>query len=100
MRIILLLLPILFLQGCMFTKTVYVPVVEIKYENIPTVLLVDDIEIPEPPEREKFIKANPIEREQMLTKVVIDLYSSMKLYKLKLANIAEFDDNASKIVKE
>ena len=99
MRFLLILISTIFLfTGC--TKKIYVPVVTIKYETIPKVLLIDDVNVTRPPNKIEFINANPISRTLLLSNTIIDLYSSIRLYKLKLKDIREYNFKLQKLVKE
>ena len=64
------------------TKTVYLK----PSDNI----LTDDIILPTPPNKEEFINARPMKREQMLTFYIIDLLKTIKKYKVKNKNIIEW----------
>jgi PBP1b-binding outer membrane lipoprotein LpoB len=89
MRYLLIVMAIFFLSGCV--KKVYVPVVSTRYEEIPNDLIKDDISLPKPPDRESFVNSGPIERGSMLTSTVMDLYSTIRLYKLKLKHISDYN---------
>jgi len=62
-----------------------------KYKTIviqpPRQLYEDNIDIPTPPNKYEYVKADPITRERMLTKYVIDLLSVIKKYRIKLNSI-------------
>ena len=99
MRIILIISFMFLFTGCVKkvyipvekVKKVYVPMVETKYKSLPSKLLEDDVYVPSPPDKVKYLNANSNIRNRMLTKTVIDLYSSIKLYKVKLKVIRYFD---------
>lgn len=73
------------------TKTVYLK----PSDNI----LKDDITVPTPPDKEEFIEAKPMEREQMLTFYIIDLLKTIKKYKIKNKNIMEWYKEANVSIK-
>ena len=97
--IILVLIVTFFVTGCS-EKKIYVDRPIIKYEKLPNVLLVDDVNVTRPPNREVFVKAGPLEREALLTTTIIDLYSSIKKYKNKIEYIKEYNDAVSELNKE
>ena len=99
MRFILLLIGTIFLfTGCV--KKIYIPVVETKYERTPDILLVDDINVTKPPNKKEFVDATPIGRSVLLSNTVVDLYSSIYLYKLKLKDIREYNEKLDKLAEE
>ncbi len=89
MRVIISsLLLLIMMTGCA-TKTEIKEVRVVKKIKLipPKKLINDDIALPEPPNKEKYIKSGPITRENMLTFYIIDLLSVIKEYKLKLKSI-------------
>ena len=79
---------LLILTGCS-TRTEIKKVRVVKRIKLspPKKLIEDDINIPEPPNKTKYIKSGPIRRENLLTFYIIDLLSTIKEYKLKLKSI-------------
>ena len=96
---VLFVLTVISLAGCSAKTKVKVLPVKV-YEPLPRELLVDDIIVPRPPDRETFINSDPIERELMLSNKLIDLYKVISQYKLKLKGIRNYDTNISNTSKK
>jgi len=92
---LLLFIPLVFFLGCA-TKTEYQVVYKTKvvYLKPSDALLNYKIEVPAPPDKEEYINATPIEREQMLSSYIIDLLKTIKEYKIKENNLIQwYKDN-------
>jgi len=90
----------LFLTGCYQEPVIkYVPVTTTKYVSIDKHLLDNNITLPIPPNRDKYIHATPNQRTRMLTNHIIDLYSVIKDYKLKLKHIKQYNNKMIKLYK-
>ena len=63
-------------------------------------LLVYDIPLPSPPDIEAYLAANPVNRERMLTRQIIMLYSAIGKYKSKALALRKYHDEMSQVVKE
>ena len=59
----------------------------------PAELMIDNIEVPVPPNSETYIGANPINRERILTRQIIMLYSTIGKYKSRMSNITAYHDD-------
>jgi len=89
---------IFMLSGCS-EKIVKVPVEVPVYKGIPKTLLIDDINLPEPMDKKTYLKANPIEREIMLTTYINKLFNTIGSYKIKLLQIHNLDKKNRIIVE-
>ena len=83
------------LTGCS-KKEVFVPVVKVKHHFIPDELLLDDINITVPPDRDTVINASPIEREILFRDMIINLYKDIGKYKVRIKTISVY----TKYIKE
>ena len=94
----LLLIPILFFFiGCSRQ-----PEIKVVYKERlvkltpPTNFTVDDIDVPKPPNKLSYTISSPFQRETMLVNYTIDLLKTIKLYKLKLKALREWEKNVNK----
>jgi len=91
MKRVTLIIASIFILGCA-PKTKYQVVYKTKTIYLkPSDNIIDyKIDTPVPPDREIYIKASPIEREQMLTNYIIDLLKTIKQYKNKENSLKEW----------
>ena len=92
----LVLVILLLLSGCSEriiykTKTYYKP--------LPRELILDDVMLPLPPDKTLYINGTPVIREIMLKNLIIELYSTIYIYKIRIRDIKKYDENASKIYR-
>lgn len=94
MKFLILLYTMFLVTGCAFKQEpVYVTKVQLKHIPIPSSLLIDDIILPKPPNREAYVSSDPIDRGTMNKVLIINLYRAVGEYKLKLNAIRDFDKN-------
>jgi len=94
MKWLTLIIASIFILGCA-PKTEYQVVYKTRTIYLkPSDNIIDyKIDTPAPPDKESYIKANPIEREQMLTNYIIDLLKTIKQYKNKEDSLKEWFKN-------
>ena len=56
----------------------------------------DDISLPKPPSKFSYVTSSPLKRETMLVNYTIDLLKTIKLYKLKLKALREWNNKIRK----
>ena len=89
------------LTGCSTRNdVVYVEKPKPVYIAIPDNIIIDDIDLPPPPNKESYINSGPIEREHMLGKHIITLYGVIRKYKLKLRKIEEFNNKTKQLTTQ
>lgn len=99
--LILAITTIILFSGCASKeRVVYLEKPVYKYESIPNNILENNITIPKPLDREKFIKADPIERERMLVILVVDLYKTVGEYQLSIDKIKKYNNSFKSKVKQ
>ena len=98
-KIGILIAALLLATGCTRVVTKLVPKETIKYETMPTSLLKNYITTPTPPNRVDFVKAGPLEREVLLSNTIVDLYTTIGKYKLKLKAIKDYNDKLTNLSK-
>jgi len=64
----------------------------------PEYLTKDNIKLPPPPSKYRYITGDPFQRERLLTKYVIELLITIKKYKVKLKNINDWNKKTNKIL--
>lgn len=100
-KILFFLSLILFFSGCV-TKTVYITKEKTVYVKPPMTYVVPKINLPMPPNKNKYINSNPFEREILLSGYSIDLLNTIKRYKLSdkalLKWYKDYNTSVSKIV--
>lgn len=91
MKRILVFIPVIFLLGCA-PKVKYMTVYKTKtiYLKPGDSLINYKIDTPKPPNKDKFISADPITREKMLSLYIINLLKTIKEYKIKDKNLQEW----------
>ena len=100
-KIILGISLLLMITGCGSRQPVYQVVYKTKtvYLKPSDELLKYEIDLPSPPDKELYVEAKPIQREQMLGLYIIDLLKVIKKYKVKEENIINWykiDNNSSR----
>lgn len=95
-----------FIVGCSQKENTIIPVYEnkIEYKKIPGYLLVDNIPTPKPLTHEEYTAHEPytvkqIAKEKKTTTLIIELYKTIGLYKLRLQSIKKWDNNMTNIVE-
>lgn len=97
--LILSIMLLIVLSGCSKQpEKVYITKYKIITLQPPKPLYQDDINIPIPPSKYEYVKADPVKRERMLTKYVIDLLGVIKKYKIKLNELDKWYIDMNKAV--
>jgi len=96
---LLLILLLMIITGCSKQpEKVYITKYKIITLQPPKPLYQDDINVPIPPSKYEYVKADPVKRERMLTKYVIDLLGVIKKYKIKLNELDRWYIDVNKAV--
>ena len=100
LKIFLLVIGLLVLSGCALRPDkVYVTKYKVVKIEPPKELYKDNITVPKPPSKYEYVKADPITRERMLTKDIIDLLGTTKKYKIKLSVLNSWYNKMDKVTK-
>ena len=96
-KIMLLTLVLIMFQGC--TKIVYVSK-PVYYRTKLPVKLTENITLPKPPNKELYITSSVMDKEDMLTTLIVSLYGTIGKYKIRMKKIKEFETNTTKVTSE
>ena len=73
------------------TKIVYITKTKTRFNFLPERYYKDDIALPKPPDKKTYLLANPIERTNLDTNLILELYKTVGLYKIKLKAIRDYE---------
>ena len=94
-----LFLILIILSGCSKQPDkIYITKYKIITLQPPKSIYQDDVNIPVPASKYRYVEANPIQRERILTKYIIDLLGVIKKYKIKLSELNNWYIDANKAV--
>lgn len=98
-RVILLVLVGALLSGCELLKPRVVTRTTYVVPNVPSKLL-EPCEAPQPPDREYYVKQDPLKRESMLTDYSISLLHTVSTCNEKLQGVKTFIEDTKRVVDE
>ena len=95
---LMIVIIVIFLVGCVSRepKIVYITRTKDKFIFISEKYYKDDIKIPKPIDAKTYIKSTPTQREIYNTKLIIELYKTIGLYKIKLYTIGKYQEELKK----
>ncbi len=73
------------------TKIVYITKTKTKFNFLPKRYYVDNITLPKPPNKKIYLLADPIKRNNLSTNLILELYKTIGLYKIKLRAIKNYE---------
>lgn len=94
MRYIILIVIAVMFSGC-FCSEPKVKIVH-KYYQLDKNIIKDDINISRLPNKQMYIKANPLDRESLLRDYIINILGNINSYKIKLSKLNKQDEKIKK----
>lgn len=82
------------------TKIVYITKTKTKFNFLPKRYFNDNITLPKPPSEKTYLLADPIQRSNLSANLILELYKTIGLYKIKLKTIKDYEINIKQGIKK